>query len=335
MAELGYARELYYRHSNRTPPGRVVLALALTVPAAALIGALYAVLAYNIPRLRDMFVVVGAAVALLAAFAFSVAGVTAWLLRLAKVRTVAPAAWVSVCAAGAAWYGSWLAWEWLVLRRLGYDPPLIKLLIPTTTWYVARMINETGTLAYGSPRKPINGALLWAVWAVEAAAVWFVASIFPPRWNRGAALCDACGAWCDYRQGFLSVGYGDEQELRAGLENKDLSTLESLGAADMDAPRRLRVDLQQCRKCDQSYLLSVFRIDSSILETGHRSEKATLVVDRLWLDPAQAQSLREIKDRLWPPIAEVAEAGDEGGWDDDEDDVDDGRPAAARETDVR
>ena len=54
-----------------------------------------------------MFLAVGAAVALVAAFAFSVAGLTAFLLRRAKVRTVAPAFGVSLCAAGAAWYGSW------------------------------------------------------------------------------------------------------------------------------------------------------------------------------------------------------------------------------------
>ena len=33
-------------------------------------------------------------------------------------------------------------------------------------------------------------------------------------------------------------------------------------------------------------------------------------MDRLWLAPEQAAELKAIKDRLWPPIAEVAEAVD-------------------------
>ena len=203
-----------------------------------------------------------------------------------------------------------------MLRRFGFDPPLVKLLIPSTAWNVARLINDAGTLAYGSPRKPINGALLWTIWAVEGAAVWTVASWVPPRWIGNAAVCGACAAWCPYKQGFLSVGYGDEAALRAALENKDLSALEALGPADTDAPRRLRFDLQHCPQCDYAHLLSVFRIDASTLESGHRSEKATRVIDRLWLDASQAHALREIKDRLWPPIAEVAvgvDAEDENG----------------------
>jgi hypothetical protein len=51
----------------------------------------------------------------------------------------------------------------------------------------------------------------------------------------------------------------------------------------------------------------VFRIDVfENLQDGRRRQTATRVIDRLWLDPAQAQEVKEIKARLWPPIAEMA-----------------------------
>jgi hypothetical protein len=326
VGELSYARDLYYRSSARTPAWRILLALVLTGVGGALVGVLYAIASRYVINLHDMFLVIGAAVAVLVGFAFLAAGLTAGLLRWMKVVTAAPTYWLSLCAAGAAWYASWVAWEYVVLHRAGIGLPLVKLLIPSNAWFVARFINESGTISVGSPRRPINGAELWAIWAVEAVVLWVVPAWFPPRWVRGTALCHACGRWCNYRQGFLSVGYAEPADVRAALENKDFAAVEALGPADMNGPRRIRLDLQSCSGCDQSHLLSGFVVESKILSTGHRSDKAKRFLDRLWLDAEQAKELREIKHRLWPPIAEVAEVDD-----DEEDEEDEDEPADARE----
>jgi hypothetical protein len=81
----------------------------------------------------------------------------------------------------------------------------------------------------------------------------------------------------------------------------------------MSAPRRLRVDLQNCPACDAMHLLSVNRIEVSYNRQGQRSDKARNLIDRLWLDPEQAKSVEEIKDRLYatpsdgaPPPAFIA-----------------------------
>jgi hypothetical protein len=308
VGELAYARELYYRKSARTPAGRVVLVLLVAPLAAALIGALYAGLVFNVVRLHQILYVFGAAVVLLLAFSFGVAGATAGILRWLRVTSRIPTYAASVCAALSAWYASWVVWELLVLRRLGTAPAMVKFAIPPVVWLIARAINSVGTMSYGD--RPVNGAQLWFIWAVEAAAVLFVGSWFPPRWLRSQALCESCGEWCKYREGFLSIGYGDEAALRAALENKDLAAVEALGAADMDAPHRFRLDLQQCQACGQSHLLSVHRIDVLGYTNSGQKKRARLLVDRLWLAPEQAAELKAIKDRLWPPIAEVAEAVD-------------------------
>jgi hypothetical protein len=321
VGELSYARDLYYRSSARTPAWRVMLALVLTAAGGALVGVLYAIASRYVILLHDMFLVTGAAVAVLVGFAFLSAGLTAGLLRWMKVVTAAPKYWLSLCAAGATWYASWVAWERLVLHRIGVDLPLIKQLIPSNVWYLAQFINEVGTISVGSPRRPINGAELWAIWAIETVVLWLIPAWFPPRWVRGTALCHFCGRWCHYRQGFLSVGYADPAQVRTALENKDLPAVEALGPADMNGPRRIRLDLQSCTGCDQSHLLSGFIVESKIAATGGHSDKPRRFIDRLWLDAEQAKELHAIKQRLWPPIAEVAPA----------DAADDAKPQAAEE----
>src|SRR5688572_9549935 len=249
--------------------------------AAALVGAVYGVLVCQIPRLRDMLLVLGGAAVLLAAFAFGVAGTTTGVLRWTRVRTRATAYVIAVCAALVAWWGACVAWEYVVLRRLGYSPPLVKLMLPPITWDVARMLNEVGTLSYRN--KPLRGNVLWILWGVEAAAVLVVGIRFPPRWLSKQAVCEYCGGWCRYKEGFLSIDYGDEDLLRAALENKDLGALEELGPADMDAGRRFRLDLQSCPGCEHAHLLSAFRIDVfEKPQDGRRRQTATLIVDRLW-----------------------------------------------------
>ena len=209
---------------------------------------------------------------------------------------------------------SWVVWEYIVLRRFGLDVPLVRLLAsPRAVWIASRLISRFGTVAFGEGHAPVNGAFLRTLWAVEALTVLAVATVLPYRMLRLLAFCDACGRWCHYRQGLLSISYGsgdqgDEHELRTRLEQKDFAVLEEYGKADMDSSRRFRIDLQHCLACGQTHLMSVFLIRVRFDENGRRREKARRVVDRLWIDPAQAEQVTEIKDRLWPPIAAVAEA---------------------------
>lgn len=89
MAELTYARDLYYRDSRRTPAWRVAAAaLAVVTPAAAVIGALYAFLIANVAIVGHITVLVAAAVLLLAGFAAGLGALNATLLRRAGVRSI-------------------------------------------------------------------------------------------------------------------------------------------------------------------------------------------------------------------------------------------------------
>jgi hypothetical protein len=47
------------------------------------------------------------------------------------------------------------------------------------------------------------------------------------------------------------------------------------------------------------HLLSVCRMEVSYNRQGQRSDKARVLVDRLWLDPEQAKTVEEIKERVY------------------------------------
>jgi hypothetical protein len=308
MTQLDYARTLYYRHSGKTPVVRLLTALLTITPAVAVAGAVYAIVATYLPMLGVDKLVIIAAIALMAGFAFGVGGLTGKMLLWARVRNMAMVWAVAIWAALLAWYVAWVVWEWYILRRWEYDPSLPYMFAhPYGVWRVAVAINGVGTVVMGQREDAIKGPVLWILWAIEAGVVLGAATLVPFRMIRHLAFCESCQRWCRNRQGILSVGPGDEDRLRARLALKDLSALEELGPADMSAPRRLRVDLQNCPACDQMHLVSVSRIEVGVKD-GKRVEKARPVIDRLWLDPEQAHAVEEIKERLYAGPSSAAAA---------------------------
>ena len=304
MTQLDDVRTLYYRNSGKTPVVRLLMALVTIIPAVALGGAVYALIASYLPMLRFAKLILLLEAGLMAGFAFAVGGLTGKMLMWARVRNLAMVWVVALLAAAAAWYASWVVWEWHVVTQNNSDAPRATVLFvlltkPNVVWELATEINQYGTFGMAKG-DPIRGAFLWVLWMIEAGVVLGVASVVPYRMVRRLAFCESCQKWGRNREGILSVAPApDEDRLRARLALKDLSALEELGPADMNAPRRLRVDLQNCESCNQMHLLSVYRVDVSYDKNGHRTDKARPLVDRLWLDPEQAQMVQEIKDRLY------------------------------------
>ena len=310
MTQLDSVRTLYYRNSGKTPIVRLFLALLTILPAVAIAGAVYALIAAHLPMLRFAKIVLILAALLMAGFAFAIGGLTGKMLMWARVRNLAMVWAVAILAAVLAWYVSWVTWEWHMFTQADPDihkmPFLFGLFIrPRAVWSLANAINEVGT--FGMSKDMIRGPFLWFLWLIEACVVLGVATVVPYRMVRGLAFCESCQKWGRNREGILSVGpTEDEERLRARLALKDLSALEELGPADFSAPRRLRVDLQNCESCDRMHLLSVHRVDVGYKD-GNRTEKARPLVDRLWLDPAQAKTVEEIKDRLYSGPSAAAE----------------------------
>ena len=319
MTRLGYAdTDLYYRHSGRTPVVRLLAALAAVLPAAVIMAVIYGAAAVYLPKVGYVKLVLILAGLLVFGFGFGVGGLTGFMLKWARVRSIVAVACVSLLAAVLAYYVSWVTWETLILRREDVEVLPLRLLVrPDGVWFLANMINQTGTIVFGSTETPIRGPVLWLLWAVEAAIVVGIASQVPVRMLRHLAYCEPCERWCDRHQGVLSFRYGDEAALRSRLERKDLAVLQELGQADMDAAQRFRVDLDNCPQCQHTHLLSVFRVDVTY-QKGNRQEKAVRIIDRLRLTPEEAQWVRDARERLWAPPEAATQPEQEEAEEDDE-----------------
>ena len=294
-------------------------AIVAALVGAAVLAIIYGVAVVYLPKIGYVKLVLIFGCLMVVGFAFAVGGLTGALLKWARVRSPAMIALVGLLAAAAALYVSWVTWETLVMARFGYEVVPHKLLArPDGVWSVARMINDTGTIVYGNEETPIRGPFLWVLWAVEAALVLGIASQVPVRMLRHLSFCEPCDRWCDKHQGVLSVNYGDEAALKSRLERKDFAAFRELGAADMDAAHRFRVDLDDCHRCGQTHLLSVFRIDVTYKQ-GNRQEKAVRVLDRLRLTGAEAQVVRDIRDAFLASDVPAAPAPQDGDDEEGED----------------
>ena len=88
------------------------------------------------------------------------------------------------------------------------------------------------------------------------------------------------------------------------MEQKDFEYLVRLGPAIKTTPLHLRVDLQCCPQCPNTNLLTINRIKISY-HNGNPIERAKRVVDRLWIDAAQAEAVRKLPQQL-SAVAQIA-----------------------------
>jgi hypothetical protein len=119
----------------------------------------------------------------------------------------------------------------------------------------------------------------------------------PIAMMRGQAFCENCGAWCQRNKDVARVQHFDEELVREHMEEKDFEYLIRLGPATSDTPKHLRVELLTCPRCAQTHLLTISRINLQYVN-GRKAENAKPVVDRLWIDAAQAQTILKLPELL-------------------------------------
>ncbi|MEA2708081.1 MAG: hypothetical protein QOF78_682 [Phycisphaerales bacterium] len=287
MTVLNYAEVRYYRHTGRAPIIGTTIATIVAWVAVALVGAAYAYiqLYVKVVDILSFAFVAGFAAAMM----FTVYGVLKW----AKVRNMAITALVAISAAIFGWYVSWVAWEHALLRQSGVNVGIHTVAQrPDLVWNLARRINEEGTFSLRD--RPIKGTELWVAWVFEGLIVLGATIALPIMWLRDMAFCESCRKWCTKREGVVRAVDGDEAALRDRMEAKDFAHLLALGLCNADTPVQFRADLYACVNCPDTHLLTVSRASVSYNDKGHRQEKATKIVDRLWIDKAQAEELRSL-----------------------------------------
>jgi hypothetical protein len=288
--QLAYAGERYYRHTGRAPLfGTTVATLAVW----AAIIALAIAYAYT-----DLYVKVADLVSALIVILFAAAGgVTVYfVMRWAKVRNTGVIVIVAISAALLLFYGSWVFWESALSQNAGRGlSPWFLSQRPWIVWRYALRINLVGTFTLND--RAVTGGELWAAWIGEAVLLIGATIAIPILRMRGQAFCENCGAWCKRNKDVARVQHFDEELVREHMEEKDFEYLVRLGPASKGTPVHLRVELLSCPRCGQTHLLTVNRISMKYIN-GQAHEDAKAVVDRLWVDPQQAEMIRKLPAML-------------------------------------
>jgi len=298
--ELTYAGERYYHHTGRAPLFGTTLATITAWAAAVALAIAYAWVDLNV-KVADLvsaFIVIAFAVA----GGFAVYAVMRW----AKVRNMPVIVIVAVSAALLLFYASWAVWEADLSRQASRPISAWRLSQrPGLMWRYALRINEVGTFTLND--RAVTGGELWAFWIGEAFLLIGATIAIPIAMMRGQAFCENCGAWCKRNKDIARVQNFDDELVREHMEEKDFEYLVRLGPATINTPVHLRVELLSCPKCKQTHLLTVNRINIQYVN-GRRAENAKPVVDRLWLDAAQAEMVRGLPKMLSAVAAEAETA---------------------------
>ena len=286
---------MYYRLRGASPFAGTTLGALLSWAAVAALAAVYAYADLYIKVVDKLSILILIVCAV--AMGFAVAGV----LRVTKVRNLTVIAIIAATSALLALYVSWAVWESAFLQKVGEDVQAWELFRrPRAVWSLAQLINEEGTFMLRD--RAVKGTELWLAWGIEALTLVGCTLLIPLLTLRRMAFCESCGSWCEKRKNLARVRALDEDLLREHVENRDYDYLSRLGRPEENAPVFHSIELFGCPKCGQTNLLTVNRVTVTYTN-GQRAENARPIVDRLWLNAAEAEVVLALPQRMMEAAA--------------------------------
>jgi hypothetical protein len=297
---------VHYKHRAHFDLRRALLVVPPMMIAALLIGAVYGVVQERIEQI------------LFKGGALLAAGVAVGVIaiptnRWARVRTPAAATLIACALGFAALYGSWVAWIYVVLQRLGtpVNSSTVWYLTtrPWTLWSLIRMLNATGVWSYHD--RPVRGVDLTIVWIIEALGLILIPVLFATQTEMGEVdkpFCDKCRAFLTRTGGlarFAGEDHDRDADVVAHIEARDFDWLLSLGPpADEDAPY-VSMELLRCPKCGETNTLSLRRRMLIVNAQHQLVAHAEPLIERVLITAEQAEQVIALKDRLPKPAEPV------------------------------
>lgn len=281
---------LYYKHSGAFTLQGIVLGILVGLAAGIPLAFAYAYLILYIPLVGYITFLFSAAFGALVGIA------TTMGLKWRKVRNVPVAFAAAAVTSLVAFYASWSAWIYALLRRANMDVELTPILFqPDVLWQLIVRVNGVG--AYTIRSWTPTGTALWIFWSLEALLIVGLALLLAVKFMRDEPFCEACGNWCKGQEGIARVASGDTAELKQRLEAKDLTILQNLGAAPAGAAEWFRLDLHACPSCKMTNTLSVKTVKLKIDKQGKSEESAEDTIDMLLLGPTETELVRRLGEK--------------------------------------
>ena len=283
--------DLYYRHSGRFSVLGVLAGLAAGTVAAMVLSFAYAYALLYIPIVYASFFVC-------AAYGAAIGFASVACMVRFKMRNSAVMAGVTLLVTLVGFYFSWVVWLYGLLRRDGDNPDLAFMLIqPTAIWELVLDVNAVGAWTMGRNGQAVTGIMLWVVWAAEAFFIFAVPVAIVLK-AVAKPFCEECETWCKEETGIAVLSLDETDSLREHMEAKDFAHLERIGPAPVGASHWLQLDLYVCPNCGKTTTLSASEVKETVNRKGEKSTTTKTLVNRLLLDPAQRETLRQMCSRV-------------------------------------
>ena len=279
----------YYRPTGAVPAPGTVLMLACGTVAAAALACVYTLLTRYNPLVY---------VTVLGTCAFG-AGI-GWAVRCAakqgKVRNRTFAIIVGAVLGAIGLYLSWAGYLWLFLREVVPGAPMI--FDPVFLFGLLQEVAANGPWEMNG-WQPV-GAQLYAIWAVEAGIVLFLAAA--TAGSSTIPFCEACDRWTE-KQSPVDLAYARPEPLVRDLERERYEILDDLRRGPIETANRLQAIVQRCPQCRDAYYLTIEHIEHVTNANGQTAKKTNAVLGNLRIP-------EEIAERLHTPLVllEVEEA---------------------------
>jgi hypothetical protein len=288
----------YYRHSGRFAPLAVVKALGAGVVSAVPLAFVYSYVLVYIPIIGTI------TFALTGGFALLIGLAVGKVLHDGKVRNLAVSTATALGAALFSLWAAWVTWVHAILGRADAKVTLADLALdPALLWKVITLINDKG--AWNLRGLTPTGALLWGLWALEAAVIGGVV-VLAVRESVNDPFCEACDRWCAEHKGFGAVGPARLENLAPRLERGDYTVLRELPNHAESVYTRL--DVHDCPQCHATTTLSATNVTVTV-KKGKAETTEDVIFKHLLLPPGDLAVVQAMLAAAAAPEPEVAPAG--------------------------
>ena len=290
-----------YKHSGKFTPIGILAGVITGLVAGSLLAYIYA---WGTIKIDDQKMAVLATLAYGAAIGLA----AGYGMKLGKVRnSKVGIAVASVLAAGSL-YISWAFWVENIIVRSQQDDvnPYALMTHPQVLWDLIKTINQYGTwgLSEGDVTK---GAVLWAIWALEAVAILYAAGVAAYLLLEMQPFCEKCQFWCSSNEK-LCLSAGDPIFIRRSLAKRDLAFLEKLGPGDKRT-NYITAQLHSCPSCGDLNTLTLTQTAVIRSQKWYQrtSMRRTELVKKFLLSRPEADAFRNTAHNV-KQVAKAAKA---------------------------
>jgi hypothetical protein len=197
----------------------------------------------------------------------------------------------------------WVTWGYALLHRSDSDVPFLALVWPPGLWELMQAVNEHGAWSFKGATP--TGAVLWVMWAIEAA----ILIGFPLVTGLGVArepYCEHCDDWCGHAEALFITPPVEQAETAEHLERLDFGWLQNMGGVERPPPPRFtRWDLFECG-CRATNAVRAVGIETKLDEKGQEQVTEHPVLEGLLLAPDVVPAFRALASQLSKGVSPAA-----------------------------